>query len=103
MSKSLFFGHTQHKQMIHKHWVANSTDLHNNFYLRHRARHRSPRQRTALGKEVFAEGTALGKDRPTANQIFAEGLGPRQRCPRQSRPIGVTAAISRQTLPRATR
>ena len=86
MSKSLFFGHTQHKQMIHKHWVANSTDLHNNFYLRHRARHRSPRQRTALGKEVFAEGTALGKDRPTANQARL-----------------VTAAISRQTLPRATR
>ena len=28
----------------------------------------------ALGKEAFAEGMALGKDRPTANQIFAEGL-----------------------------
>ena len=35
-------------------------------------------QRTALGKEAFAEGMALGKDRPTANQIFAEGRGPRQ-------------------------
>jgi len=53
-----------------------------------RASHRSPRQRTALGKEAFAEGTALGKDRPTANQIFAEGRGPRQRCPRQIRPVG---------------
>jgi len=53
-----------------------------------RASHRSPRQRTALGKEAFAEGTALGKDRPTANQIFAEGRGPRQRCPRQIRSVG---------------
>ena len=53
-----------------------------------RARHRSPRQRTALGKEAFAEGTTLGKDRPTANKIFAEGLGPRQRYPRQSRSVG---------------
>ena len=48
-----------------------------------RAIHRSPRQRTALGKEAFAEGTALGKDRPSANQIFAEGRGPRQ-----IRPVG---------------
>ena len=53
-----------------------------------RASHRSPRQRTALGKEAFADGTALGKDRPTANQIFAERRGPRQRCPRQIRPVG---------------
>ena len=53
-----------------------------------RAKHRSPRQRTALGKEAFAEGAALGKDRPTANQIFAEGCSPRQRCPRQIRPVG---------------
>ena len=37
----------------------------------------------ALGKEAFAEGTALGKDKPTANQIFAEGRGPRQ-----IRPVG---------------
>ena len=42
-----------------------------------RASHRSPRQRTALGKY-----------RPTANQIFVEGRGPRQRCPRQIRPVG---------------
>ena len=53
-----------------------------------RASHRSPRQRTALDKEAFAEGTALGKDRSTANQIFAAGRGPRQRCPRQIRPVG---------------
>ena len=46
------------------------------------------RQRMAIGKEAFAEGTALGKDRPTANQIFTEGRGPRQRCPRQIRPVG---------------
>ena len=50
-----------------------------------RARHRSPRQRTALGKEDFAEGTALGKDRLSANQIFAEGRGPRQIRPVRSR------------------
>ena len=50
-----------------------------------RASHRSPRQRTALGKEAFAEGMALGKDRPTANQIFAEGRGPRQIRPVRSR------------------
>ena len=43
-----------------------------------RASHRSPRQRMALGK-----------DRSTANQIFAEDRGPRQRCPRQIRPVGL--------------
>ena len=36
-----------------------------------RARHRSPRQRTAIDKEAFAEGTTLGKDRPSAKMSSA--------------------------------
>ena len=50
-------------------------------------------------KTLFAEGQAQepsakngprqrGLCRPTADQIFAEGRGPRQRCPRQIRPVG---------------
>ena len=56
----------------------------------------------ALGKDTLCRGPAtgaLGKERPSAkrplprvrpstNQIFAEGRGPRQRCPRQIRPVG---------------
>jgi len=29
----------------------------------------------ALGKEAFAEGLALGKDRPSVKIVFAEGRG----------------------------
>ena len=45
----------------------------------------------ALGKDTLCRGPdtrALGKERPSANQIFAEGRGPQQRCPRQIRPVG---------------
>jgi hypothetical protein len=50
-----------------------------------RASPKSPRQRLALSKEAFAEGQALGKERPSTKTIFAEGHGPRQIWPVGSR------------------